>query len=83
MSGNTDGLDPQHVDELAQQCHPILAGEHPATQGAVLADLLAIWLAGHPADARAEVLEAHLEGVDALVSLHAARMGTGAQCEAR
>lgn len=36
--------------ELADQITPILAGETPAMQSAVLAELLTIWLAGHCTD---------------------------------
>lgn len=36
------------VPPIVAEIKPILTGKHPAVQGAVLADLLATWLAGHP-----------------------------------
>lgn len=68
------------VETLAKAIKPLLAGKSPAIQGAVLADLLALWLAGHvvpgdPAAAeelRAELLARHVRAVIRLVP-HAAR----------
>jgi len=56
---------------------PELAGEPPNVQGAVLADILAIWLAGHivPGDKQAtdalreDMLKTHLKQVRQLVEL--------------
>lgn len=56
---------------------PELAGEPPNVQGAVLADILAIWLAGHivPGDKKAtdalreDMLKTHLKQVRQLVEL--------------
>jgi hypothetical protein len=72
------------VSPLVDRIRPLLAGHEPAVQGAVLADLLAIWLAGHlyPGDAaataelREDVLRMHIEAVRALVPLNAAIIGT-------
>lgn len=72
------------VEQLRPRVFPFLAGQPPAIQGGVLADLLAIWLAGHcvPGDlaatraARAELLADFLVLLERLVSINAARFGT-------
>lgn len=68
------------IDKIA----PLLAGKPPEIQGAILADLLATWLAGHwipgsKSDTQAvrrDVLAMHLEGVAELMALHSKEMGT-------
>jgi hypothetical protein len=57
---------------LAARIRPMLAGYHPAEQGAALADLLAIWLAGYPADLREALLAHHIEQVRELVPANVA-----------
>ena len=52
---------------VIEQIKPILAGHPPELQGSVLADLLAYWLAGWPAEARQELLNHHLKTVWELV----------------
>jgi len=60
---------------IADKIKPLLAGNSPEVQGAVLAELTAIWLAGHrvPGDPRAqqslraELLAMHIEAVTDLV----------------
>ena len=72
------------VSLLVAQIKPVLAGQPPEIQGAVLADCLAIWLAGHyvtgDEDAtrtmRAEFLAAHFSLVRQLVPVNAKMMGT-------
>lgn len=49
---------------------PILAGNEPEVQGAVLADLLAIWLAGHAPPVRETVLRAHICGMWDLIAIN-------------
>lgn len=43
------GVDAQERESLrlGEAIRPLLAGKAPAVQGAALADLLALWLAGH------------------------------------
>jgi hypothetical protein len=54
---------------------PFLAGRHPAFQGWVLADLVALWLGGHlPPDTREEILEDWLVTVRQLVPMHDAAL---------
>jgi hypothetical protein len=75
---------PDDVARLVGRIAPLLASQPPELQGAVLADLLAIWLAGHVVEGlpeatrrlRAEILKLHLETVERLVEINAKRMGT-------
>ena len=77
-------LDPKEVGDLVQKVAPLFADRPAPIQGAALADLLAIWLAGHvvPGQAtatenlRADLLVMHLETVAKLVHVNARRMGT-------
>lgn len=57
---------------LASRVKPLLAGKHPAVQGAALAELLSLWLAGHPAEVREQLLENHIDTVRKLVPANAA-----------
>lgn len=73
------------VGQIVERVRPSLAGRSPEVQGAVLADLLAMWLAGHivkddPAgtDAlREELLEMHLRTVRKLIPVNAATIHGG------
>lgn len=66
------------ADALVESLKPLFAGHNPGVQGAALADLLAIWLAGHiivgDADAtrtlRAGLLAHHCSAVRMLVDLY-------------
>ena len=58
------------VDELEGRIRDLLIGQHPAFQGAVLACLLARWLAGHHAEVRDELLAIHLRSVAKLIPLY-------------
>ena len=67
-----DKADVQTVCRLVDEVKPLLAGHSPAVQGAVLADLLAIWLGGHhaggdTADLRDRLLEMHVSKVRELI----------------
>jgi hypothetical protein len=72
------------VPRIVEQIKPALAGLPPEVQGAILADLLAIWLAGHhvegDADAtrkmRAELLAEHCTAVRQLTTVNAKILGT-------
>jgi hypothetical protein len=61
------------VDDLVERIMPILAGRPPEVQSAVLADLLAMWIAGHFANAdetdalHEKLLTAHIKLVRDLV----------------
>lgn len=55
----------------AEQCCRVLAGHPPEVQGAVLADLLATWLAGHnPPELREDLLRLHLRTVRQMLAEH-------------
>jgi hypothetical protein len=60
--------------EISDRIKPLLAGKGADVQGAVLADLLSIWLAGHPAEMREEILAMHIEYVCQLVPASEAEM---------
>jgi hypothetical protein len=69
--------DARRVYELVEAIKPILVGEKPAVQGAALADLLAMWLAGHVSVGdptateamRESALELHLMAVRGLIPI--------------
>jgi hypothetical protein len=74
------------IDEVAHLVtviSPVLRGRKPAVQGAVLADLLAIWLAGHQVEGdpeatlklRGDILGTHLLMVEELVAVNARLIG--------
>ena len=65
------------ISEKVEQIRPLLAGLEPPIQGAILADLLAIWLAGHFAEGppsttalRDLLLEQHMGLVRALIPIN-------------
>jgi len=70
--------DPRDIEKLVERIRPLLSGRSPQTQGAALADLLAMWLAGHivqgnPAatdELREELLEAHTAVVRKLIPVN-------------
>lgn len=66
--------DTDTIRRLCADIAPILAGHSPMVQGATLADLTAMWLAGFLGDdaTRDELLTAHIELVRKLVPVNAA-----------
>jgi hypothetical protein len=65
------------ADALMLRIKPLLAGRSPELQGAVIADLAAIWIAGHrcsdPAEERQmhqHLLALHCEHVRELVDMY-------------
>ena len=66
------------VAELVRQIRPLLLGKDPDVQGAALADLLAMWLAGHvmrgdpkmTKKLREMMLKAHIVAVRGLIPLN-------------
>jgi hypothetical protein len=68
-------LDPARVAMIVDRIKPHLVGYHPAYQGAAIANLLAIWLSGHHADMRDEMLAMHVATVKELVPVYVAEMG--------
>jgi hypothetical protein len=61
--------------DIVERIRPLLAGYHPAEQGGALADLLAMWLAGHPHELREALLSHHVERVRELVPVNVKAMG--------
>lgn len=62
---------------IAKSIKPLLAYKGPDVQGAVLAELLATWLAGHRRDMRDEILANLLQTVNDLLPIHEADMFRG------
>jgi hypothetical protein len=70
--------DAKEVFELVKAIRPLLTGKPAQVQSAALADLLAMWLAGHVIRGdqeaterlREQVLEMHLVGVRALIDIN-------------
>lgn len=58
------------VEATIKKIKPFLAGKAPDIQGAILADLLALWLAGHPPFIREEMLAHHMHMVRALAEVN-------------
>jgi hypothetical protein len=75
--------DLEQVQTVLRQIAPLLASKPPQVQGAVLADLLATWLAGHvdldkrgrTKALRQEMLGMHIDMVRKLVPENAKAMG--------
>lgn len=70
-------IDLQEVGRLVEAIRPILAGKPAPITGAALADLLAIWLAGHfaggddeNATVREELLTNHVRVVRKLIPVN-------------
>jgi hypothetical protein len=61
-------VDPRKVDPVVARIRLLLAGLGPEIQGAVLADLLAIFLAGHHPALREEVLAMTIDCARKLVA---------------
>ena len=55
------------AEAIVEAIRPLLAGHPPEVQGAVLADLLAMFLAGHHPTLRDEILTLHVDAVRQLV----------------
>ena len=56
--------------EISLALQPRLKGYPPELQGAVLADLLSIWLAGHAPIVREEILQLHIAHVRELIEIN-------------
>lgn len=76
--GNAMGMTEIAVaaEDVVQACRPHLAGKGPFVQGFALADMVALWLAGHPERLRGDLLQMHRELVDQLLPVHAEILGT-------
>ena len=59
--------DPEQVERIAARIKPLLAGHPPEVQGAALADLLSLFIAGHHPAIRDEMLALHFQAVRDLI----------------
>jgi hypothetical protein len=74
----------REIAAVVERIKPILMGRAPEIQGAILADLLATWLAGHHVEGdedatrklRADLLAIHCGEVRNLVTVNAKILGT-------
>lgn len=57
------------AERIADTIRPLLGGVEPEIQGAILAELLSYWLAGHPDFAREPILAHHVRMVRELVGV--------------
>ena len=64
-------LDTHRVLHIAESIHPLLRGNPPMVQGAVLAELLSLWIAAHPPEVREGLLKLHLTLVRQLARVNA------------
>jgi hypothetical protein len=79
MTRKSLDADADKVTEIVNSICPLLAGQKPEVQSAALADLLAMWVAGHfvPGDeaatsaAREDLLNDHMKLVQELVGINA------------
>lgn len=60
-------VNPRDIERLVERIRRLLGGKPPELQGAVLADLLAIFICGHHPLIREEVLRLHIEAVRSLI----------------
>jgi hypothetical protein len=58
----------EQIVSVVNQIRPLLAGRSPEIQGAILAELLATFLAGHHPGLRDEILTLHVEKVRELIA---------------
>lgn len=57
-------------DAVIAEIMPFLASLSPMTQGAIIAELAAIWLGGHPPKMRDELLKINVQTTVLLIDLH-------------
>lgn len=71
MNGNVSDFDTRHrariAVQLSEKIKPLLAGQGPDVQSAVLADLSSLWLAGMASEVREEMLKTWIATVRDLV----------------
>lgn len=67
MTAPSDDEDVLRAEALAESIKPMLAGHGVEDQGAALMQLLALFIAGHPAQMREAVLAMHLNAVRGMI----------------
>jgi hypothetical protein len=58
------------TDQIIDEIRPLLAGRSPMTQGAIVAELCAIWLGGHRPEIRNELLDVFIDTAVKMIALH-------------
>jgi hypothetical protein len=58
------------VAPIVDRIKPLLAGHDPSLQGAILGDLVAMFLAGHPPGIREEIFQMHIDLVRQLTEVN-------------
>ena len=62
----------EEVLAIVEQIRPLLAGHGPETQGAVVGNLVAIWIAGFPdAELRKDATHILMDLINELIPVHA------------
>lgn len=62
--------DINEIEEIVTAIKPLLAGRKPEVQGAILCELLALWIAGHgDHQARAQLLDMHFKAVREMIPI--------------
>lgn len=59
----------REIEKAVSAIKPLLAGREPEVQGAIMCELLAIWLAGHAPIIRDAVLETHVKLVREMIPI--------------
>jgi hypothetical protein len=65
---------PQEVDTLVYRIKPFLSGQGPELQGAALADLVAMFFAGHHPGLRREMIEHWIKTMCDLIPVNEAML---------
>ena len=58
-----------NVAAIVEQIKPLLAGRDPSVQGAVLCELLSLWLAGHSPMIRKAMFAMHFKAVQEMIPI--------------
>lgn len=66
---------PRLANEIFDSCAPQIAGKHPGVQGAALARLFAVYLAGHPDQHHAGLTKLFIQTALALIAPERMRLG--------
>lgn len=66
--------DAKLAQSISNRIKPMLAGHGPGVQGAVLLELVSIWVAGHNPSSRAEIWKQWEEAIMDLVPLQEAEI---------
>jgi hypothetical protein len=73
----------RQTDALVEAIKPLLANHHPAVMGAALAELTALWIAGHRPGARRQMLDLQWDMVRKLYPIAARHFWNGERPAAR